>query len=127
MKITGTENSARMSFTASIPLEIVGELDVGEDQSRRVLAGLRHGLVASDGDAGDVMAEVADDRLDIHRDDRLVLDDEDVGERLALDLAQRLGDQRIHVLRSGADQIGRIVGREAFERGQKQAPGATAA
>ena len=85
MKITGTENSARMSLTASMPLEIVGELDVGKDQARRVLARLRDRLVAGDGNAGDIMAEVADDSLDVHRDDRLVLDDQHVGERLPLD------------------------------------------
>ena len=93
MKITGTENSARMSFTASIPLEFVGELDVGKHQARRVLTRLRDRFVAGDGDAGDVMAEVADDRFDIHRDDRLVLDDQHVGERLPLDLLERLGDE----------------------------------
>ena len=99
---------------------IVGELDVGKDQARRVLARLRDRLVASHRDAGDVMAEIADDRLDIHRDDRLVLDDQHVGESLALDLFERLGDERIDVGRADVDQIARILRRKAFERRQQQ-------
>ena len=100
MKITGTENSARMSFTASMPLEFVGELDVGEHQARRVLPRLRDRFVAGHRNAGDVVAEVADDRFDVHRDDRLVLDDQHVGERLPLDLLERLGDELVDVLRA---------------------------
>ena len=97
-----------------MPLEIVGKLDVGKDQARRMRARLGNGLVARDCDAGDVVAKVADDRLDIHRDDRLILDDEHIGQRLALDLAQSLGDQRIDVFRRSADKVTRIVRRKAL-------------
>ena len=115
MKITGTENSARMSLTASMPRTVVGQLDVGEHQARRRLARLRDRLVAGDGDAGDIVAEIANDRLDIHRDDRLVLDDQHVGVGLALDLGQRLGDQAVDVVRRRADQIARVLGRKALQ------------
>jgi hypothetical protein len=66
------------------------------------------------------VAEVADDRLDIHRDDRLVLDDEDVGERLPFDLLERFGDERVDVLRAGADKIAGVFRRKALKRGQQQ-------
>ena len=120
MKITGTENSARMSLTASMP-----ELSSASWMSARTRPGrlrhrLRHRLVAGDGDAGDVVAEIADDGLDVHRDDRLVLDDQHVGAGLPLDLGERLGDQGLDLLGRGADQIAGILGREAFHRGQQQ-------
>ena len=60
-------------------------------------------------DAGDIVAEVADDRLDVHRDDRFVLDDQHVGERLALDLLERLGDQRVDVVGLDVDQIAGVL------------------
>ena len=108
MKMTGTENSARISFTASMPLEIIGELDVGEHEAGRVLPRLRNGFVAGHGDAGDVVAEIANDRLDVHRDDRFVFDDQDIGQRLPFDLFERFGHKAIDVLRARTNQIGRV-------------------
>ena len=109
-----------MSLTASMPGAVVGELDVGEDQARTAGQRLLHGLVARHGDAGDIMAEVADDRLDIHRDDRLVLDDQHVGAGLPLDLRERFGHQILDLVGRRADQIAGILGREALHRGQQQ-------
>ena len=120
MKITGTENSARMSLTASMPELSSASWMSASTRPGGVCQRLRHRLVAGDGDAGDVVAEVADDRLDVHRDDRLVLDDQHVGAGLALDLGQRLGDQRFDLLGRRADQIAGILGREALHRGQQQ-------
>ena len=98
MKITGTLNSAQDVLDRVDARAVVGELDVGEHQARAARHRLLHRLVAGHGDAGDVVAEVADDRLDVHRDDRLVLDDQHLGAGLALDLGQRLGDQRLDLL-----------------------------
>ena len=93
MKITGTVEFGEDVLDRVDARAVVGELDVGEHQAGPLRHRLRDRLVAGDGDAGDVVAEVADDRLDVHRDDRLVLDDQHVGAGLPLDLGQRLGDQ----------------------------------
>ena len=66
------------------------------------------------------MAKIANDRFDIHCDDRFILDDEDVGVSLALDLGERFGHQRFDVVGRGVDQIGGILVRESFEAGQQQ-------
>ena len=55
----------------------------------RLLAGELHRLGAGAGDAGHVVAEPFDERLEIHRDQRLVLDDEDVGRHVGGELAAR--------------------------------------
>ena len=65
------------------------------------------------------MAEIADDGLNIHRDDRLVLDDQHIGERLPLDLFERFGDEIVYVLWSGPDQIGCVFRRETFKRSEE--------
>src|SRR6185437_10033064 len=87
---------------------------------RRICARLRDRFVPSDSYAGDVVSKIANDRLNIHRDDRLILDDQNVGERLALDLLERFGDERIDVGGPDVDQIGCVLRRKAFERGQEQ-------
>ena len=77
-------------------------------------------LVAGHRDAGHVMAQIAHDRLDIHRDDRLILDDQNLGTGLRLDLLQRFLDQGFDIGGVEADQIAGIFRGEAFERGQQQ-------
>ena len=109
MKITGTENSARMSFTASMPLEFIGQLNVGENKSRRVLTGLSDGLVASDRNPCNVVTEVSNDRFDVHRDDRLIFDDQHIGERLTLDLLERFSDQTVDIFGRRIDEKGRVL------------------
>ena len=120
MKMTGTWNSLEMSLTASMP-----ELSSASWMSARTRPGRRASACATASSRVTatpvtVVAEVADDRLDIHGDDRLVLDDQDLGAGLALDLGEGLGDQPLDVVRRGADQIAGIFGREAFHRGQQQ-------
>src|SRR5512139_2013673 len=99
---------------------VVGELDIGQHQAGTPRHGLRHRLVAGDGHSGHTVAEVAHDGLDIHRDDRLVLDDQDLGASLPFDLVERLADQCLHLIRRGADQIAGILGGEALHRGEQQ-------
>ena len=89
------------------PARIVGELDVSQDQPRGMQARLGNRLVASDGDTGDIVTKVADDRLDVHRNDRLVLDDQHVGQRLSLDLGQCLADQPVDIV--GIDAVKDIL------------------
>jgi hypothetical protein len=50
------------------------------------------------GGAADVVAERAHEVLELHRDQRFVLDDQHVGRRLALDLVDRFLDQAVHVV-----------------------------
>ncbi len=71
-------------------------------------------------DGDHVMAEVADDHFDIHRDDRFVLDDQDARARLAIDLVGRFGDQRPHRFGIAADDAPRVLGAETLDRGEQQ-------
>ena len=79
MKITGTSNDAEQLVDSVEAGTAVGELDIGEDQSRPLLLGQRHRFGMGAGDADDLVAEALDQRLDVHGDERLVFDDQDVG------------------------------------------------
>ena len=97
MKITGT----------SIPLEdvldrvdarrAVGQLDVGQDQTRAVAGDGVDGLVMGRGGAGDAVAQLLHQAFDVGRDDGLVLDDQDVGGQFGVDVGLGLGDQAFDV------------------------------
>ena len=118
MKITGTENSARMSLHRIDAGTVIGQLDVGQHQPRPLRQRLRHRFVARHRNPGDAVAEIAHDRLQVHRDDRLVLDDQHLGTGLPLDLGERVGYQSLHVRGRGIDQITGILRGEALHRGQ---------
>ncbi len=79
MNTTGTSNTFSSSLTASRPREAVGELDVGEDQAGFPVLGQRHRVGMGAGDADHVVAEIFHQALEVHRDKRLVLDDQHVG------------------------------------------------
>ncbi len=66
------------------------------------------------------MTKVADDRFDVHGDDGLVLDDQDLGASLRLDLAKRFFHQGLDIGRVQTDQIGDVIDRETFQRRQQQ-------
>ena len=66
------------------------------------------------------MAEIAHDRFDVHRDDRLILDDQHAGASLLLDLGHRLGNQLFHLVGIDVDQKGGVLGGEALHRGEQQ-------
>ncbi len=120
MKITGTENSDKNVLHRIDAAAVVGQLDIGQHQPRRRLARLGDRFVARHRDAGDIVAEVANDRFDVHRDDRLILDDQHVGMGLALDLRHRFGNQAVDIFGRGIDQIGGVLARKALEAGQQQ-------
>src|SRR5439155_26255619 len=72
-------------------------------------------------DARHVVAERADNVLDIHRDDGLVLDDEDIGRNLLSDFAACLRHQAVelfltHIEDGGGFFIGEVLDREKKER-----------
>ena len=71
----------------------VGELDVGEDQAGLLVLGERHGVRMGAGHADDVVAEIAHQAFEVHRDEGLVLDDQHVGGDLGGHLAAgRIGE-----------------------------------
>ena len=55
------------------------------------------GLLLGAGDLDHAMAEIGDEALEVERDQRLVLDDDDVGRDLAGDLAAGLVDQPLQL------------------------------
>jgi hypothetical protein len=61
------------------------------------------------------VAQLGDQGLDVGGDHRLVLDDQDVGGQFRIDLRLRLGDQLLHLREIGAEDLGGLRRREAFE------------
>ena len=57
----------------------IRDRDIRQDQTGLLPAGQGDGLTVGAGDADDPMAEAFHQRLDVHGDESLVLDDEDVG------------------------------------------------
>ena len=80
----------------------------------------RHRLVVGAGDADDAVAEALDHLLDVHGDQRLVLDDEDVGRHLARDLAAGLAQQVGELARSDIEDLGGLLVGEAFDGDQQE-------
>ena len=89
MNNTGTSNTSTFRSPHRGPTA-VGELDVGEDQAGLLVLGQRHRIGMGAGDADHVVAEVLHEALKVHRDEGLVLDDQDVG-----------GDFRRHLAAGG--------------------------
>ncbi len=66
------------------------------------------------------MAELADQGLDVGGDHRFVFDDQHFGRQFRVDLGLRLGDQLLHFLETGFEDLGGLAGREALERGEQE-------
>ena len=66
------------------------------------------------------MAEVADDLLELHRDQRLVLDDQHRGPRFAVEFADRVGQQHFDRRLVGAGDKPGLLDRKSFKRGEQQ-------
>ena len=71
-------------------------------------------------DADDVVAEAFDQRLDVHGDEGLVLDDEDVGRDFGGELAAGFLDQAAKRLQVAVQDFGGILFGEAFEGHQQE-------
>ena len=111
LRIGGDEHHRHLGARQNVahrvqPRTAVCELDIGHDQPRHRLLGQRHRLGSRPGDTDDMMAELLDQRLQIHRDDGLVLNDEDVGMELRGDLALGLVDEVTHPRHRTVDQLG---------------------
>ncbi len=66
------------------------------------------------------MAELADQSLNVRGDDRLVLDDQDVGRQLGVDLGLSLGDQALDLFEGGVEDLGSLRGREPFQGSEQE-------
>jgi two-component sensor histidine kinase len=102
------------------PGRTVGQLDIGQHQARRVLGGDLLRLRTGRGGAGDVVAQRADEILELHRDQRLVLDNEYAGRILSVDLLDRLLHQARDVVFVDFHDLRRLGGREIFDGRQQQ-------
>jgi chromosome condensin MukBEF complex kleisin-like MukF subunit len=63
------------------------------------------------------VAEAENQRLELHRDHRLVLDDEDVGGDLGRQLAPAFLDELPDIGDADAENVGGLLLRETFEGG----------
>src|SRR3546814_16983033 len=70
-------------------------------------------------DSRDAVAEVADDLLELHRDQRLVLDDQHRGPRFAVEFADRVRQQCFDRRLVGAGDQPRLFDRKPLERGEQ--------
>ena len=99
MKITGTSKAFRRSLTASRPELPSASWISARIRPGRLVGGELHRFRARAGDAGHVVAEAFDERLEIHGDQRLVLDDQDVGRHVGGEFAPGLVDEFANRLR----------------------------
>ena len=98
MKITGT-GVGRQDLVDGVDAgTAVGQLDVGQHHLRPRLVEQRRRLGMGARRADDAMAKALDHLLDVHGDQRLVLDDQDVGRHLARNLVAGLRQQRGELL-----------------------------
>ena len=93
MKITGTRNELENFMNRVYSRTAVRQLHVGQNQSGTSSSHRRQRLRMRARHFGDAMAQGLDKRLDIHRDYRFVLDDEDVGSDLVRNLDGGLVEQ----------------------------------
>ena len=84
------------------------------------LAEHRHSLAVGAGDARDAMAEAFNQLLDIHGDQRFVLDDEDVGRHLARNLHRGIVEQVVERRRADVEDFGRLGFGEPFHGDEQE-------
>ena len=102
------------------PRRAVGELDVGEHHPRAVGAEELERLGMGSGDAGDAVPERGHHVLDVHGDQRLVLDDHDRGGHLPRDLLGGKGEKRLDLGRVAFEDRGDLGAREALHRAEQE-------
>ena len=87
MNTTGTSKVLQQLVDRIETRAAIGELNIGQDQARLLVLRQRDRIRMGARDADDVMAKILDEAFEIHRDERLVLDDEHVGRDLGGHLA----------------------------------------
>ena len=114
MNTTGLLAVVRISLTASSSRGAVFELNVRHDQLRLALGRKGDRLPAGARHPDYFVSEVLDDGLEVHCDDRLVLDDENPGGEATGDVARPALQERAHPQRAEAHGRRRLADREAF-------------
>ena len=109
-----------ISLTAADAAVGAAQLDVGENQMRRMLLGEFDGGLLGRGDADDLVAGVAHDVGDVERDHRLVLDHQHANRGDALQLAARFLEAALGLFGVDAEDARGVGDREALEHGEQQ-------
>ncbi len=120
MKITGTSKDLSNSFTASRPGTAIGELNIGKDQSGPLVLRDLDRFRMRARNAEHAVAEIFDQALDIHRDQRLVFDDEHVGRDFGSEFAASTFHQIADGRHVDVEHARGVDFTEAFERNQKK-------
>ena len=123
MKITGTSKALRRSFTASRPELPSASWMSARIRPGRLVGGELHRLGPGAGDADHVMPEPFDQSLEIHGDERLVLDDEDIGGHVGGQFATRLVDEFAHRFGIDVEDAGRPPPRQSLRGRTAGTPG----
>ena len=98
----------------------VGQLNVRQNKPGPLLVGEGDSLTMRAGDADDLVAEAFNQRLDIHRDEGLVLDNENVGRDLGGKLATGFLDQAPQRRQVALQNLRRVIFRKAFQGHQQE-------
>ena len=120
MKITGTSTVPRSSFTASSP-----ELPSASWMSARISPG-RFFFASASASAWvrampiTLWPRLSTKRLDVHGNERLVLDDEDIGGDFGGEFAAGLFDQAAQRRQVAVEHFGRVLLGKSFERHQQE-------
>ena len=120
MKITGTSKVLEQFVDGIEPRTAVGELNIGQDQAGPLLARSATASRLGARDAEHPVAEAFDQRLEVHRDEGLVLDDQDVGRDLGRELAAGFLDQRAQGRHVHLENPGRVLLGKALQRDQQE-------
>ena len=94
-------------------------LDIGQHEARPMALHRLHGLAVGAGDGCDIVSK-ADETFDVHGDDRLVLDDENVGRHLLGDLPADLVEQLIELADIDFEDGGGLVEAETLDGHQQE-------
>ena len=123
--IGGNEDHRHLAFDQDFIHRVqtgasVRQMDVGQHQPGRVFRDRRHGFLAGSGNPRHAMPQIGHQSLQIHGDNRLVLDNQDIGAQLGGDFVTRLLQQGIDLVLRSIQDLGDLLGLEAFLRAQQE-------
>ncbi len=124
-KITGTLKLSSISFTASRPELPSARWMSAKMRPGRFLPTSREGFAMRARNARHPMTKALHESFEIHRDQRLVLDNKHIRRRLLGDLLSSLVDQAGDLISRGPEDLSHLLRGKAFHRSQqKRLPGA---
>src|SRR6185312_7654645 len=98
----------------------LAQVDVGQHQAGPLGMGLGHGLVAGGGDGDDLVAQFGDQILQVQGDDGLVLDNQHLAGKLAVDGLLGAQNGGFDLFRALVQDEGGFFQAEGLDRGQQQ-------